>query len=143
MSYKKILCHCSFSLIMIMFLSSMSQARVYLDITSPDFRKVPFAVPYFTDKNEPDTVEKSDRDLAELLSNALEFHGFISVVSPDRYDGSKNTDWLDLGVDFVIITDYQVSGDIISFEFRLLDISEEKIPVNFENSKLMEIKVNN
>ena len=26
-------------------------ARVYLDITSADFRKIPFAVPYFVDKN--------------------------------------------------------------------------------------------
>lgn len=116
-----------FTLILIMFFSSMTQARVYLDITSPDFRKVPFAVPYFSDKNKPDTVEKSDRDMADLLAKALEFHGFISVISPERYDGSRNTDWLNLGADFVIITDYRVSGDIISFEFRLLDISEGKI----------------
>ena len=103
--------------------ASMAQARVYLDITSPDFRKIPFAVPYFSDKNKPDIIEKSDRDMTELLTDGLEFHGFISVVPPDRYDGSKNSDWLKLGVDFTIITDYEISGDTIAFEFRLIDVS--------------------
>jgi TolB protein len=105
----------------------MAQARVYLDITAPEFRKVPFAVPYFSDINKPGKIDKSDLDMTDLLSNALEFHGFISVVPPERYDGSKNTDWLKLGVDYAIITDYKTSGDTISFEFRLIDISEGKI----------------
>jgi TolB protein len=114
------------ALLLILPFATMSRARVYLDITSPDFRKVPFAVPYFSDKKEPGKVEKSDRYMTELLTDGLEFHGFISVVPPEKYDGSQNTDWLKLGVDYTIITDYTISGDTISFEFRLIDITEGK-----------------
>lgn len=127
MNLRKIFYLNTLALLFILPFATMSQARVYLDITSPDFRKVPFAVPYFSDKKKPGKVEKSDRDMAELLADGLEFHGFINVVPPERYDGSQNTDWLKLGVDFAIITDYTISGDTISFEFRLLDIAEGKM----------------
>jgi TolB protein len=109
--------------------TSMVQARVYLDITSPDFRKVPFAVPSFSNKTIPGSIEKSDRDMAALLAKALEFHGFISIVPAEKYDGSQNTDWLKLGVDFTIITDYEISGETITFEFRLIDITEDRMLV--------------
>jgi TolB protein len=105
----------------------LAQARVYLDITSPDFRKVPFAVPYFTNKNSPDYIDKKSRDMATLLADGLEFHGFIKVVPPERYDGSKNTDWVKLGVDFTIICEYEVSAENVIFEFRLIDIAEGKM----------------
>jgi TolB protein len=115
------------ALLLALIFTSMAQARVYLDITAPEFRKVPFAVPYFSDTNDPGKIKKSDLDMTDLLSNALEFHGFISVVPPERYDGSQNTDWLNLGVDYAIITDYETTGNTISFEFRLIDIAEGKI----------------
>ncbi|KPK00166.1 MAG: protein TolB [Desulfobacterales bacterium SG8_35] len=127
MSLRKIVYVSGLVLLSVFLFTSLAQARVYLDITSPDFRKVPFAVPYFSDKNDPDRTKKSDRDLTALLTEALEFHGFISVVPPERYDGSMNTDWLKLGVDFTIITTYEISGETISFEFRLNDITEGKM----------------
>jgi TolB protein len=117
------------ALLMAFLSTSNTQARVYLDITSPDFRKVPFAVPYFSNKTTPGTTEKSDRDMADLLTKALEFHGFISVVPAEKYDGSQNTDWLNLGVDFTIATDYTISGETITFEFRLIDITEGRMLV--------------
>jgi TolB protein len=107
--------------------TSMAQARVYLDITSPDFRKVPFAVPYFTDNSDPGRIDQAARDMTALLSKALEFHGFISVVPPEQYGGYKNIDWLKLGVDFTIITDYKTSGETTTFEFRLIDVTEGKM----------------
>ncbi len=115
------------ALVLTFLLTSMAGARVYLDITSPDFRKVPFAVPYFTDKNKPGRGEKADRDMAALLTKALEFHGFIAVVPPEKYGGSINTDWLNLGVDFAIITQYETSGETMTFEFRLIDITEGRM----------------
>jgi len=105
----------------------MAQARVYLDITSPDFRKVPVAVPYFSNKNKPDRTNKTDRDMAALLTDALEFHGFINVVPPEKYDGSINTDWLNLGVDFTILSEYVITAEGVTFEFRLVDIAEGRM----------------
>jgi TolB protein len=130
-------------LLMVFLLTSVTQARVYLDITSPDFRKVPFAVPYFSNKNNPGRIEKSDRDLAALLTESLEFHGFISVVSTEKYGGYKNIDWLKLGVDFTIITEYETSGDTISFEFRLIDITEGRMLIGkrYKGSRGIEDKM--
>ena len=105
-------------------------ARVYLDITSADFRKVPFAVPYFVDKNRTDVFfSKKDRDMAALLSKALEFHGFISVVAPEKYSGRQDTDWVNLGVDYTITTQYETTSDKITFEFRLVDIDEGRMVI--------------
>ena len=116
-----------FAILASFLLTALAQAKVYLDITAPDFRKVPVAVPYFTNKNQPDTIEKKDRDMTALLTEALEFHGFINVVPPEKYDGSKNTDWLKLGVDFTIIGEYATTSEGVSFEFRLIDIAEGKM----------------
>ena len=115
------------TLFVVFLLTSMAQARVYLDITSPDFRKVPFAVPYFVNKNKAGALNEKDLDLTSLLTKALEFHGFISVIPPQRYGGSVNTDWHKLGVDFAIITDYEIAGDTITYEFRLFDITANKM----------------
>ena len=107
--------------------TSMPQAKVYLDITSPEFRKIPFAVPDFSNKNRPGKTGKTEREMAALLSDALEFHGFITVVDPDKYDGSKNTDWSNLGVDYTIISEYEVTAENITFEFRLINVAEGKM----------------
>lgn len=115
------------ALFMTLLLASMAQARVYLDITAPDFRKVPFAVPYFIDKNKPGFIGKENRDQAALLTRALEFHGFISVVPPEKYDGTIHTDWLKLGVDYAIITEYELSGETLTYEFRLIDVTEGRM----------------
>ena len=40
-----------------------------------------------------------------------------------------NTDWLKLGVDFAIITEYETSGETITFEFRLIDVTEGRMLV--------------
>jgi TolB protein len=129
MYIRKIVQIIGLALIATILCSSLAQAKVYLDITSPDFRKIPFAVPYIANKNKPGATSKVYRDLTALLTKALEFHGFISVTPVERYGGSINTDWLDLGVDFAIITDYETSGETITFEFRLIDITEGRMLV--------------
>jgi TolB protein len=109
--------------------AGMAEAKVYLDITSPQFRKVPFAVPFFSNKDRADKIGKSDRDMAELLSDALELHGFIKVVAPEKYDGSKDTDWVNLGVDYTIICEYEITAENVAFEFRLIDITAGRMLV--------------
>lgn len=124
MNYRKIIHMITFALLVNFFFTCIAQARVYLDITSPEFRKVPFAVPYFSNKNKPGKIDQTDRDMAALLTEALNFHGFITVVPPEKYDGSKNGDWLNLGVDFTIISEYEITAETTAFEFRLIDIAK-------------------
>jgi len=124
MLLRKIIHVIGLTLIATILCSTLAQAKVYLDIASPDFRKVPFAVPYFSNKSSADRINNVDREMAALLSDALEFHGFINVVNPEKYDGSINTDWLNLGVDFAIISEYITTDEGVTFEFRLVDIAE-------------------
>ena len=63
MNSQKIIYVKNLALLFVLLFTTTAQARVYLDITSPDFRKVPFAVPYFSEKNESGKIEKSDRDM--------------------------------------------------------------------------------
>jgi TolB protein len=109
--------------------SNADAARVYLDITSPDFRKVPFAVPYFVDKNRPGKISMADRDMAKLLTNALEFHGFISIVPPKKYSGRQDTDWVNLGVDYAITTEYEATSEKITYEFRLVNVDDGRMVI--------------
>ena len=129
MNFRKIIHIIAFALLANFFFTCMAQARVYLDITSPDFRKVPFAVPFLSQKNKAGKIDKADRDMAALLSEALVFHGFIKVVPPEKYDGSKDTDWLNLGVDYTIIGEYELTAESTTFEFKLIDITEGRILV--------------
>ena len=129
MNFQRITYIIFLALLPVLILTSIARARVYLDITSPDFRKVPFAVPFISNKNKPGDITKADRDLTGLLVKALEFHGFISVTGAEKYGGSVNTDWLKLGVDFVIISEYEISGETITYEFRLVDITEGRMVI--------------
>ena len=108
-------------------LFSVAEAKVYLDITSPEFRKVPVAVPFFSNKKRPEQIEETGRDMAALLTDALEFHGFIKIIPPEQYDGSINTDWPNLGVDYTIISEYEITGESITFEFKLIDVTEGRM----------------
>ena len=65
-------------------LPNTANSRIYLDITSPDFQKMPLAVPYLLDKAKPDVTSEDGKELARILGKGLEFHGFLSVVPSER-----------------------------------------------------------
>ena len=68
-----------FLILNLLFAPTLADARIVIDITSAELRKVPTAVPYFINKDLPDTVEDRGRDMAALLAEALDFHGFICI----------------------------------------------------------------
>jgi TolB protein len=127
MNFRKIIHLLALAILVNFLFAGLTQARVYFDMTSPEFRKIPVAVPYFSNKSSTDRINDVDRDMAKLLSDALEFHGFIKVVPPEKYDGEINTDWLNLGVDFAIISEYVTTGEGVTFEFKLIDIAEGRM----------------
>ena len=97
--------------------------RVYLDITSPEARKINFAVPWFTDKGSQDQQQALGKELADTLGSALQFHGIISIVPAKSYGGAQDADWKKIGADYVILSQYSVAGDTLSLEMRLLDVT--------------------
>lgn len=117
------------SLLLLQCLVSGASAadRVYLDVTSSAVRKINFAVPMFQDKAMAQQRQPLDRELADTLGKSLEFHGIISVIPYDRYGGSQTADWQKLAADYVVLGQYSASGDTVSLEMRLLDVTSNEV----------------
>jgi TolB protein len=101
----------------------LAEERAYLDITSPEARKIHFAVPWFAGKGSQDQQQPLGKELADILGNALQFHGIISIVPAKSYGGDQAADWKKLGVDYVILSQYSTSADGLNLELRLLDVT--------------------
>jgi len=126
---KKLMKIANFFAILLVFgllTGAAAAARVYLDITSPDFRKVPVAVPYFVNKAGSRQVRESDMAMADLLARGLTFHGFIAVPAADSYGGRQDIKWRDLGVDFAVLGRYEAEDTNIVLELQLLDVNEDR-----------------
>ncbi len=99
------------------------QDMVYLDITSPETRKINIAVPWFSNQEQPNQLQAYGRDLAEDLSRALLFHGIFSLTGEGQPPKNQDSDWKAQGADFVILGNYILSSRGVKFEFRLLDVA--------------------
>lgn len=108
-------------------MAQSAQARVYLDITSADFRKVSVAVPYFIDKLRPDRQQEAGGKMANLMSRALTFHGFVEIIDPATYGGYQTFDWQSIGAEFTVLGQYEIRADGIVLEMRLVDIHEGRM----------------
>lgn len=100
-----------------------AQDMVYLDITSPETRKINIAVPWFVNLEQPGQPQSFGRDLAEDLSGALTFHGIFALIKDGKPPKSQKMDWKAQGADFVVLGGYALSARGIQFELRLLDVA--------------------
>ncbi len=118
----------SFSLLIFILLLIPGQlpARdmVYLDITSPDARKINIAVPWFVDKKHPEQLQKYGGKLADTLGKALVFHGIFSLIPEEQYGKRQDGNWKALGTDFVLLGSYAVTAKGVQLEIRLLDVAD-------------------
>lgn len=97
------------------------KARDYIDLTA-DTRKIPTAVPYFINKKDG-LSDLTGKKFASVLGRSLDFHGFLSIIDPDKYAGSQETDWQALGAEFAVLGQYELNADGIVLEMRLVEIS--------------------
>ena len=131
-------------LVVCMLFQNSAIARDYLDL-SADIRKLPTAVPYFINKRDGG-IEDLGRKLSDLMSASLEFHGFLSAIDPARYDGRQDMDWTSLGAELVVLGQYEVNGEEIVLELRLIDVLNGQMMTGKryrgkrEDSKLMIFK---
>ncbi len=126
---KKILNIILTSFALLFIFNTLVEARIYIDITSPDIRKVPMAVPYFVDKNAPGTISDAGRKMADLMGRGLSLHGFISVLPPAIYGGSFEAPWKEVGADFVVLGQYSTAGNDIALEIRLINVADGQMIV--------------
>ena len=108
--------------LLISIIPGQAMARVYLDITSPGFRKVVMTVPYFINKNRKDKTIESGKKMSVLLGRALSFHGFVELIDADSYGGAQLNNWQALGAEFTLKGQYELNGNEITLEIRLIDV---------------------
>ncbi len=114
-----------FSFLMVTFfflVPSASAERIYLDIASSGVRKLVIAVPSFVN-GEGNQNTATGRDLARLLEEGLRFHGFVRILDTHRYEGQHRPDWRGLGADYVVTGRYSLTGERMSIDGSLLDVT--------------------
>lgn len=102
-------------------------SRIYIDISSPDLRKIPMAVPYFEDKAHPERPGEAGKKMASILARGLEFHGFISILPPESYGGIQDAHWENIGADFTILGQYETTSSGITLEMKLFSVLENRV----------------
>ena len=107
------------------FIAEAAAERVYLDIAASDMRKVVVAVPPFVDDSGAQN-SATGKSIADLLGQALAFHGFVQIVEPSRYSGAV-ADWKSVGADYVVLGKYSTSGGNMVIEGRLMEAATDKM----------------
>ncbi|MDA8165434.1 MAG: protein TolB, partial [Desulfobacteraceae bacterium] len=64
---------------------------------------------------------------ADLLSRALDFHGFLGVIPPERYGGRQDADWQALGAELVVLGQVERSQYGVVLDLRMNDIQEGRL----------------
>ncbi|ADH85593.1 PD40 domain-containing protein [Desulfurivibrio alkaliphilus] len=110
-------------LLLALLLPGQVAARIYLDITSPELRKIAMAIPPLVDRAKDDQPTDSGRQMADILSRAMELHGFSETIDPKLYGERQDANWQRHGAEFVIQGSYREIGGNFQLELRLLDIN--------------------
>lgn len=113
-----------FSLLLVnvlIFSSRTFAERIHLDIASSGVRKVLVAVPSFLDETG-DRNTATGRELARIMEEGLQFHGFVRILDARSYEGQVEPDWRALGADYVVRGRYSSAGNRMSVDSSLLDV---------------------
>lgn len=109
---------------------------IYLDITNPNFQRIPIAIPDFKYMSPEQT--QLARQMRDVLSNDLNLSGVFRSLDPKGFleDPQKMgliasdinfQDWKRLGADFLVRCSYQVQGNSIRLDGRLFDATAGKL----------------
>ena len=112
------------SIFLLTLISTASSANntIEIDITDASLKKITFAIPYFKNKNQPDSQTDWAKNISSSLGRALEFHGFAKIIDPRIYGNNHHHNWLSLGVNYTILGEYKTEGKKIILELRLMDV---------------------
>jgi TolB protein len=112
----------------------------YIDISNPFLRKIPLAVPWFKNVSGGPDVEALSVNLADLLSDTLEFTGYFKMLDRQAFlMDSKNPDilavninfrnWTAIGAELLITGGLQVKDGAMETELRLFDTIKGELVV--------------
>jgi TolB protein len=109
------------------------QARVYIDINAPYLRKIPTAIPIFSDMTPGRSQTQLARQLSDLLTETVGFTGFFKMLDrvsfledPQDAGLTQHTinfkNWTDIGAELLIKGGFQYrEGGMLDVELRLFD----------------------
>jgi TolB protein len=116
----------------IIFHKKESEARLYIDITSPSMRKIAIAIPdfkYIGEKNEHSDLRSK---LPGIISNDFDLSGYFRPLDKDSFiEGPQSgitgdtihfKDWSVIGATLLLKGGYSCKGEQLKVEIRLFDV---------------------
>jgi len=123
-----------------LFHNGPAYGKVYIDIDSPAFQKLPIAIADF--KPLRSDVEKSDLPVwfADALSRDLLLTGYFNVIDRKAFledpsqagitkEGTRFEDWSTIGAEYLVKGGFQVNDRELTTEFRLFDVTKGELVV--------------
>ncbi len=113
-----------------------SAQTIYLDITNPNFKRIPIAVPDFKYMSSDQT--QLARQMSEVLSHDLDISGVFQLLDPRGFPGDPQSvgleasqinfqGWKQLGADYLARASYQVQGNSVRLDGRLFDATAGRL----------------
>ena len=123
-----------------LFHNGPAYGKVYIDIDSPAFQKLPIAIADF--KPLQSDVVKSDLPVwfADALSRDLLLTGYFNVIDRQAFledpsrsgiteEGTRFGDWSTIGAEYLVKGGYQMDDRELVMEFRLFDVTKGALVV--------------
>lgn len=104
-----------------LLINASADAKVYIDITSPGFRKVPIAVQNFVGNREVSDIIKTDLSFTGLFNCIDES---AQIERPDHPFSPAG--WYGIGVEFVVKGRVVMTGKSLAVTVSAYDVSEGK-----------------
>ena len=116
----------------------LCQAKVYIDIDSPSFQKYPIAVTPFRNQGTRTDTENLSTFFTDRLSSALDITGYFKIIDiggvPESERGGDPRSgaidfsrWSQAGADLLVKGGFEVTGGVLTAEFRLFDVVEGRL----------------
>ena len=105
-----------------------AKAKVYIDIDSPAFHKLPIAVADFAAAKTFEGEGDLSRWFSGTLSSYLDMTGFFNIIDrrafPSQTGEVKSgfSDWKAIGAEYLATGSFSGSGRSLTVEFRLYDV---------------------
>jgi TolB protein len=111
---------------------------VYIDITQPNFQRIPIAIPDFKYLSASQTQLAAET--ARALGNDLDFSGIFRPLDPRGFlqnqqeigltpNEIKFPEWRRIGAEFLVRGAYQVAGSSVRMEMRLFDVVADRMVI--------------
>lgn len=125
-----------FILVTVLLAASQAWAKVYIDLSAPNVKKLSVAVQEFRDTSSRKLAssEAIKKDLHDALSNDIRFSGVFTQVDKAAFiepaswkEGAINfQNWRSTGADALVRGSYTLEGDRLTLEVWFYDCVSEK-----------------